>query len=59
MKRIFAVGLLALALQANGQETTETELGKVDQQNAWDLRCYPNPTSDLLINVMEKEIDIE
>ena len=56
MKRIFAVGLLALALQANGQETTETELGKVDEQNAWDLRCYPNPTSDLLIIKSSKEI---
>src|SRR3989344_340925 len=31
-------------------------LRKVDTLNQWDLRCFPNPTSDLLIIKSSKEI---
>jgi hypothetical protein len=56
MKRIVAAGLLVIGLQATGQEVTETAFGKVDESNTWDLRCFPNPTSDLVIIKSSKDI---
>lgn len=56
MKRLLAIGMLAFTCQLSAQETTEPTLGKVDEMNEWDLRCFPNPTSDLLIIKSSKEI---
>jgi Secretion system C-terminal sorting domain len=57
MKRLLTIGMLAFACQLSAQETMEeTTLGKVDSLNQWDLRCFPNPTSDLLIIKSSKEI---
>ena len=58
MKRLLTLGMLAFACQLSAQETTEepTTLGKVDVLNEWDLRGFPNPTSDLLIIKSSKEI---
>jgi Secretion system C-terminal sorting domain len=56
MKRLFAVALLLIGMTAFGQENTEITYGKTDETNEWDLRCYPNPTSDLLIVRSSKEI---
>jgi hypothetical protein len=56
MKRIFAAGLLVIGLHATGQETVQTAFGKTDETNAWDLRCFPNPTSDLVMIKSSKEI---
>lgn len=56
MKRILAAGLLIIGFHAAGQELNETAFGKVDEANTWDLRCFPNPTSDLLIVKSSKDI---
>lgn len=57
MKRLIAGALLLVAtLPAAAQENSETTYGKTDLANVWDLRCYPNPTSDLLIIRSSKEI---
>jgi hypothetical protein len=56
MKRILAAGLLVIGFQAAGQELSETAYGKTDLNNEWDLRCFPSPTSDLMIIKSSKEI---
>jgi len=56
MKRVIAAGLLVIGLQATGQELSETAYGKTDELNTWDLRCFPSPTTDLLIIKSSKEI---
>lgn len=50
MKRlIFAIALLA-AIPGHAQETDSIAL------NNWELNCYPNPTSDLLVVKSNREI---
>lgn len=56
MKRLLAAGLVIAGMQVYAQETNEAAFGKVDEANSWDLRCFPNPTSDLLIIKSSKEI---
>lgn len=52
MKRLALISLLAcLSLNSFGQDA-EPEI--ID--TTWQIRCYPNPTSDLLIIESSKEI---
>lgn len=53
MKRVMMMGILLCGMQAVAQE--ETAFGKTAEVE-WDLRCFPNPTSDLLIIKSSKEI---
>jgi hypothetical protein len=51
MKRIVWIGALLLTGLAQAQEA-EPEIN----QQTWDIRCYPNPTSDLLMVTSSLEI---
>ena len=56
MKRALFIGTLLMGLNGFGQESTETALGVAPAKEEWDLRAFPNPTSDLLIVKSSKEI---
>lgn len=44
MKRIIILSLFFIVFEGKAQEAFETETSET-----FDVRCYPNPTSDLLI----------
>lgn len=54
MKSLFSLLILVLAFQANAQLPTEP-FG-VPADDKWDLRAFPNPTSDVLFVKSSKEI---
>lgn len=45
-----------IGFQATAQEMTESAFGVEATGNDWDLRCFPNPTSDLLMVKSSKPI---
>lgn len=50
MKRLLFAGILFVANFGFAQETDSLETTK------WELQCYPNPTSDLLVVKSNREI---
>jgi hypothetical protein len=51
MKRMVIIGCLLASFAATAQESDPS----INDQT-WDIRCYPNPTSDLLIITSSLEI---
>jgi len=56
MKRIAFAAVMLIGFHVTGQEMTESPFGVEAAGIEWDLRCFPNPTSDLLMVKSSKEI---
>ena len=56
MKQIVFIGMLLIGCRGFAQEMTESAFGIEEKGEDWDLRCFPNPTSDLLMVKSSKEI---
>ncbi len=52
MKKFLFILVLACSTFAFGQEFAHDSISK-----PWDIRCFPNPTSDLLIITSSEELD--
>jgi hypothetical protein len=56
MKRIVLSGMLACSAACFSQEMEESPFGVEARDASWDLRCFPNPTSDMLVIKSSKEV---
>lgn len=53
MKKLVLFGMLVVSINGFTQEMAEQS---IEEPATWDLRCFPNPTSDLLMIKSSKEI---
>jgi hypothetical protein len=52
MKRIFLISIFSFALGHSFAQEAEPSIN----EPTWEIRCYPNPTSDLLVIESSKDI---